>query len=194
MESSDARILEAAVRVFAEHGFRGSTTRRIAKAARVNEVTLFRRFPSKDVLIRTALEAHARHTIAMLRDHALPQRPADMRAELAAYLAIIFPAMLATADAHRTAIGEWGRSPELDASLMTATEFVHDEMRAYLERAQAAGLLRPDVNPLVATQALLGGLLADVLMRDRLPERFPLGPAAAIDAYLDLFLSGAIHR
>ncbi|MCW5697679.1 MAG: TetR/AcrR family transcriptional regulator [Bauldia sp.] len=194
MESSDARILEAAVRVFAEHGFRGSTTRRIAKAARVNEVTLFRRFPSKDVLIRTALEAQAQHTIAMLRDHAPPQRPADMRAELAAYLAIIFPAMLATSDAHRTAIGEWGRSPELDASLMTATEFVHDEMRAYLERAQAAGLLRPDVNPLVATQALLGGLLADVLMRDRLPERFPLEPAAAIDAYLDLFLSGAIHR
>lgn len=190
MESSDARILEAAVSVFAEHGFRGSTTRRIAKAARVNEVTLFRRFPSKDVLIRTALETHAQQAIVALRTHAPPEHPTDLRAELGAYLRLIFPAMLAAADAHRTAIGEWGRSPELDDCLMTATNFVYDEVRSYLQRAQAAGLLRRELNPLVATQALLGGLIADVLMRDRVPARFPLSPAETVSAYLDLFLAG----
>ena len=39
------KILLAAVTVFAEVGFRGATTRRIAQEAGVNEITLFRHQP-----------------------------------------------------------------------------------------------------------------------------------------------------
>ena len=46
MELRD-RILEAAALVYAETGFRGATTRRIAERAGVNEITLFRHFGSK---------------------------------------------------------------------------------------------------------------------------------------------------
>ena len=49
------RILAAAARVYAEHGFRGTTTRRVATAAEVNEVTLFRHFGTKEALITAAL-------------------------------------------------------------------------------------------------------------------------------------------
>src|SRR5947209_20557385 len=49
-------ILNAACGVFAQHGFRGSTTRRIADAAGVNEITLFRQFGSKEALIREAMQ------------------------------------------------------------------------------------------------------------------------------------------
>ena len=45
-------ILHAAARVFSQHGFRGSTTRRIADAASVNEVTIFRYFGSKAALLQ----------------------------------------------------------------------------------------------------------------------------------------------
>jgi AcrR family transcriptional regulator len=48
------RLIEAAIRVFAESGFRGATTRRIAEAAGVNEVTLFRLFKTKGALIDEA--------------------------------------------------------------------------------------------------------------------------------------------
>ena len=48
-------ILNAAVQVFSQHGFRGSTTRRIADAASVNEVTIFRYFGSKDALLQEAI-------------------------------------------------------------------------------------------------------------------------------------------
>jgi len=50
MESRE-RILAAAARVYAEHGFRGATTRRIAEEAGVNEITIFRQFGSKAALI-----------------------------------------------------------------------------------------------------------------------------------------------
>ena len=48
-------ILNAAVQVLSQHGFRGSTTRRIAEAAEVNEVTIFRYFGSKEALLQEAI-------------------------------------------------------------------------------------------------------------------------------------------
>lgn len=42
------RIIEAAKTLFMENGFRGTTTKMIAKEARVNEATLFRHFKSKE--------------------------------------------------------------------------------------------------------------------------------------------------
>jgi AcrR family transcriptional regulator len=58
-EPTRQQILEAAVRVYSEAGFRGATTRRIADEACVNEVTLFRIFGSKAALIAEAVRAHA---------------------------------------------------------------------------------------------------------------------------------------
>src|SRR6185369_4047538 len=49
------RILEAAKKIYAKHGFRGATTRLIAIEAGVNEVTLFRTFGSKSALLEAVL-------------------------------------------------------------------------------------------------------------------------------------------
>ena len=59
------RLLKAAIEVFSTEGFVGATTREIARVAGVNEVTLFRYFPSKEQLLGavaqhiTALKAEA---------------------------------------------------------------------------------------------------------------------------------------
>jgi AcrR family transcriptional regulator len=182
MDETEERILDAAARVFAEAGFRGATTRRIAAAAGVNEVTLFRRFPTKDALIVAALQHSSDRTIAVR----------DVRAELTAYAAMVLEGVLASRQAHRTALGEWGHNPSLDRYLLLTTAYVYDEVHRYLVRAQEAGLLRTAVDPLVGTQLLLGALLADALMRDVMPEQFPLEPAATVTAYLDVLLAGLI--
>ncbi|MCG8416996.1 MAG: TetR/AcrR family transcriptional regulator [Proteobacteria bacterium] len=51
----DEQVLEAAVDVMATHGYAGATTKQIAQAAGINEVTLFRRFGSKAKLLRAAM-------------------------------------------------------------------------------------------------------------------------------------------
>ncbi|MCB0926025.1 MAG: TetR/AcrR family transcriptional regulator [Mycobacterium sp.] len=48
-------VLAAAVSVFAEKGYRTTTTKEIAERAGVNEVTLFRRYGGKAALINAAL-------------------------------------------------------------------------------------------------------------------------------------------
>ena len=53
--STEQRILDAALKVFASEGYTGATTRRIAEEANVAEVTLFRKFQSKENLLREVL-------------------------------------------------------------------------------------------------------------------------------------------
>src|SRR5579862_6981667 len=81
---SRARILEAAARVYAKHGFRGATTRLIAIEAGVNEVTLFRTFGSKGALLEAVLGPHR----ADIPTPELPDDPKDPSAELTEFVRI----------------------------------------------------------------------------------------------------------
>src|SRR6478672_9323956 len=76
-------ILAAAAGVFAQHGFRGSTTRRIADAAGVNEITIFRQFGSKEALIREAMQ-HLTHSANLAALPAIPVDPQRERSEWSA--------------------------------------------------------------------------------------------------------------
>jgi AcrR family transcriptional regulator len=53
------RLIEAALRVVSEKGYLGATTKEMAKAAGVTELTLFRHFGSKEVLFGDVLNTYA---------------------------------------------------------------------------------------------------------------------------------------
>lgn len=74
------RLIEAAVQLFSRQGFRGTTTRQIARLADVNETSLFRHFPHKEDLFWAALESQLRRLRiprelqnALAQDHAPEQ-------------------------------------------------------------------------------------------------------------------------
>jgi AcrR family transcriptional regulator len=54
--STKARILDAAKELFIRQGFKGTSTRQIARAAAVSEMTVFRQFPSKERIFREVVE------------------------------------------------------------------------------------------------------------------------------------------
>jgi AcrR family transcriptional regulator len=53
----EERIVDAAVRLFAQQGFSGTSTREIARLANVNETSLFRYFPRKQDLFWAAVQS-----------------------------------------------------------------------------------------------------------------------------------------
>src|SRR5512137_2444025 len=57
-EDTRQRILRAATQLFTETGYAQATTRLIAEAAGVNEVTLFRHFGNKKALLMACVDAH----------------------------------------------------------------------------------------------------------------------------------------
>ncbi len=58
------RLLDAAARVFAEHGYTAGTTNRIAEAAGHSIGSLYQYFPNKDAILVELSTAHARSGIA----------------------------------------------------------------------------------------------------------------------------------
>jgi AcrR family transcriptional regulator len=58
MTSKDRReqILQGAMSLFAEKGFRGTTTREIAQKLRISEALMFKHFPSKQALYRAIIQ------------------------------------------------------------------------------------------------------------------------------------------
>jgi AcrR family transcriptional regulator len=57
-ELTRGRILAAAARVFAEHGFAAGTTNRIAERARMSIGSLYQYFPNKDAILAELLVQH----------------------------------------------------------------------------------------------------------------------------------------
>ncbi len=50
------RILDAAIRVFSQNGFKGTTVRDLARSAGISEATIYQHFPSKKALYEAILE------------------------------------------------------------------------------------------------------------------------------------------
>src|SRR5512143_2068535 len=53
------RILAAALQLFSEKGVRGASTREIARCADISEVTLFRHFATKELLLEEVISHYS---------------------------------------------------------------------------------------------------------------------------------------
>ncbi len=178
------RLLQAAARVYAETGFRGATTRRIAQAAGVNEVTLFRHFGSKSRLLHEAIESSAAGT----RTAPLPDTPVDPRTELLAWARLRLKALHERRSLIRTCMGEVEEHPDLIPAEGSATSAAAHELGAYLKRLQRVGLAAPDFHPAAASVLLMGVLFADAMGRDVMPDMFNADEGRAVTQYVDLLL------
>ena len=80
--NASERLLDAAARVFARKGLKGATTREIAVEAGLSEMTLFRRFGTKEKLLRAVVE---RFFARRIEPPPAQQPPGDLRAALLHY-------------------------------------------------------------------------------------------------------------
>src|SRR5689334_3145615 len=105
------QILTAAVRVYAEVGYRGATTRRIAAEAGVNEITLFRHFGSKDALLYEAINqvGHGSASAAPT----LPDLPGDPMVDLLGWARNHLADLRARRSLIRTCLAEIEERPEV---------------------------------------------------------------------------------
>ncbi len=76
--SKDAAVLDATVRLLAEHGVAGTSINRVAATAGVSKVTVYTRWESKNALVGAAL--------AHLRLGDVPEPTGDVRTDLVALL------------------------------------------------------------------------------------------------------------
>ena len=179
-----AKILEAAARVYSQHGFRGATTRLIAQEADVNEVTLFRTFGSKEALIEEALR-----TCAEQADFArLPAEPDDPERELAAWFAAHRAHIRQSRPLIISCMAELDTRPEVACSAARAPHRAWDELSRYLGRLKELGLMDADVDINAAGSMFMGAAFGDAMGRELIPEMFPRPTDEAPVEYTRVFL------
>lgn len=172
--SNDVRekIITAAMTAYAESGFQGATTRRVAEIAGVNEVTIFRNFGSKAALMDEAL--FRRVAELKIVDPPLPLSPVDPEEELTNWCAQFLRQMRGSRDLLRKAMGAAeARFHEMANGFeptRCADREVHDYIKALVrdgwvgtalvEHADATELLT------AAQTMLIGALWGDAMARE----------------------------
>lgn len=162
-------ILNAAVQVFSQHGFRGSTTRRIADAASVNEVTIFRYFGSKEALLQEAI----RGSDVSAFSNPLPADPQDPAHELTQWCTAVMTHLHSRSSVIRKCMGEIEERPELSDQATEAPMRATNELCTYFRNLKAKGFTEEEFDPTLAAAMLIGSLFHDAMGRDMMPDVYP---------------------
>ncbi len=149
MKASDRReqLLEAAIACFAEFGYQGTTTARLARAAHVSEPVLYQHFASKHDLFVALLEQIGKYVIREWKKAIAPLRsPADQLRVLLR----LNPATTNPRGQHLYRIIFAAQSeynePMIQAALRKHYQQYAQFLTNVIKRAQRAGQVRSDVS------------------------------------------------
>ncbi len=154
------RILAATRQVYAEAGFRGTTTRRVAQVAGVNEVTLFRHFGTKEALVKAALKGTDSSANAALGE------PVDPPAELMQWAVTIFEHWYAARHLISKILSDLQEFPELAPEFCDEPGSEHATLARYFSRMRELGMTTNEFHPDAVAGMLTGGIFAHAIWRD----------------------------
>lgn len=191
-EETHQRIFTAASQLFAEKGYAETTTRAIAEAAGINEVTLFRHFGSKENLVKTIMEQHGGAAIASDLQARLS---GDYEKDLALIGNAIMKVMTERSDAMRMAICEAGNFPELQQVVAENPRQLRHMLARYFKDQMSKGILTQG-HPEVLAQAFLGMFFSYVVLKGFLLD--DLQPQVSreeiVETFVELFVKGTLNQ
>lgn len=184
-EATQRAILDAALEVFAESGFRKGSLREVAAKVGISEAGLLHHFPSKKVLLARVLERRDEHSRTILPSESeVGEDVIRGFLDLARYnsttpgVVELFSILAAEAT-----------SPDHPAHQYFVDRYV--SARATIERAftdlQAKGQLRPGVEPATAARAVMA--LLDGFQLQWLLDRSILDMEDDLRSYLQLVVT-----
>jgi len=170
------RILRAAFQAFTEDGYADTSTREIARRAKISKRDLYANFGSKHAVLVACIKIRAER-MRLLPDLPIPQNRRMLAATLTGFATnlvreVTDPAVIA---AFRLAIAEATRSPEIAQTLdVTGRGATRAALAELLKNAQSAGLIGPGEPNEMAWQylgLLWEGLIVSLLLGvDATPE------------------------
>jgi len=169
--SARERLLAAATEVFAREGLAAATTRKIARTAGLNEVTLFRHFENKNNLLAAVLD----RVFSATPEGASPARKpaAGTKPDLAEILWEYLRNYAARLDRNfalvRVLVGEIQHFQEHELRVIRG--ILQPERQVLVERlslAQKRGLVRKDADPAIVADQV-GAIVFTGMLRSTLP-------------------------
>jgi TetR/AcrR family fatty acid metabolism transcriptional regulator len=148
-------ILDAAIRVFADHGYHGARVGDIAEQAGVAHGLLYHYFASKDDVLRSIFVENWGELLVRFRAVETTDEPADEK--LAGIAKILLRTWRNDPALVTVMVREVARSHQLQDRVNEVREAFAIVQRV-VEEGQAAGVFRPDVDARLASWLFYGGL------------------------------------
>lgn len=190
--STRDKILETALKLFSAKGYMGATTREIAKEAGVAEVTLFRHFPSKELLFEEMITTNS---FLLELKGLLPEvKELSYENALAAIASRFLDTLHARKDIIKVMQSEMQRYPEKILVVYHAfLDEVFKELASYFVEMRKKGVVR-SFDADFGARAFLGMFFAyfnaeELLLRKKYRHA---DKNAAIREYVDIFIRGTI--
>lgn len=202
-EQAQARrrqLLETALPLFTEMGYRGATIRDIARAAGVNEALLYHYFKSKADLFRAVLDEYAPiRALSAFSQAARDLEPA--KHSLHEALNLFGQTFTARIRAYHTFIvtvlTEAPGDPELAAILRAFLQSTNDDITRFLTDYRNVGQVNPGIPIETAARILMGSLLFQFLTEAIQPHPRDGAPGAddqAVHEIIAVLLAGLTPR
>ncbi len=153
--SKRKRILDAAVRVFAEHGYHGARVGDIAEDAGVAHGLLYHYFASKDEVLKTIFVENWGELLKRFRAVEETHEPADEK--LAGIAKILLRTWRNDPALVTVMVREVARSQHIQGQVAEVGE-AFEIIQRVIEQGQATGLFRPGIDARLASWVLYGGL------------------------------------
>lgn len=190
MNKTEQRILDAAMKVFAEDGFEGARTKKIAELADVNEVTLFRKFQSKENILRVVMMKNRDIVLQALDTVFLNEGRTNFQVNLHSLCENIKKIIEERIDMMVILIAESRKKPEIARVVAPVPEMILMRLSGYFEQQQKQGKMR-NVNPGVAAVTCISYLFYSNLLRGMRSVNNSSGEEE-FEAFIDIFSNGII--
>jgi AcrR family transcriptional regulator len=186
------RIIDAAAELSAKLGYTRATTKAIAEAAGVNEITLFRHFGNKANLFSAAIEQYGGPAIAPEIES---QLTGDYRRDLKLFGNIFIGILLERQEMLRLLMCESAHIPKVRSVLARNPRELRKMLARYLRAQMEKGIIQQRHAEALA-QAFIGMFFAYAISLDIFDET--LEPEISIQElvshFVDLFIEGTLKR
>jgi AcrR family transcriptional regulator len=192
IDETRERILEAAAHVFAEQGYVRATTRTLADAAGVNEVTLFRHFGNKKNLFGAVVARFAGPAVSAELSALIT---GEYRQDLVTVGSHLLQILLERKDSLRLMLCEATHFPDVQAAMVENPRQLRRLLAEYFWQQIGQGRVRP-LHPSVMAQAFLGMFFALAILQGFLagsvePE---LENEVLVAQFVDIFVDGTLSQ
>jgi len=184
------RIIDAAVEIVAKVGYARATTKVIAEAAGVNEVTLFRHFGNKKNLFLAAIELYGGPALTPVIE---AQLTGDYRQDLTTVGNIFIEILLERREMLRLLLCESAHIPEVRTVLARNPRELRKMLARYLQSQMEKGTIK-EQHPEALAQAFLGMFFAYAISLNVLDEAIKpvLSNSQLVSQFVDIFVTGTL--
>ncbi|MDO9045433.1 MAG: TetR/AcrR family transcriptional regulator [Methanobacteriaceae archaeon] len=191
MDNTEDRILDATIKLLDEVGWDGATTKKIAAEAGVNEVTLFRKFKTKNLLLEAAKNRGAINFLEELEE----LLKIDPESDIQTYLRTIWKNSSNMIDKRtnliRIAMEEVRGVSFENKVLPKISKMVLDNLTVYFKYQIAKGSIR-NIDPEVAALNFFS-IVFQMNMMWKIYGQNPLvEDERCLENFLDIFMNGIL--